>query len=82
MLTANHWTEHRVPNGGVRERNEGAEGAYSLMGWGGNSVNQPDPPELQETEPPTKGYTWRDPGLWQHMWQRMDLLDISSRRDP
>ncbi|KRY63398.1 hypothetical protein T11_520, partial [Trichinella zimbabwensis] len=25
MLTANHWTEHRVPNGGVRERMEGAE---------------------------------------------------------
>ena len=25
MLTANHWTEHGVPNGGVRERTEGAE---------------------------------------------------------
>ena len=25
MLTANHWTEHRVPNGEVRERAEGAE---------------------------------------------------------
>ena len=23
MLTANHWTEHKVPNGGVRERTEG-----------------------------------------------------------
>jgi len=25
MLAANHWTEHRDPNGGVRERTEGAE---------------------------------------------------------
>jgi hypothetical protein len=25
MLTANHWTEHRDPNGGVRGRSEGAE---------------------------------------------------------
>jgi hypothetical protein len=26
MLAANHWSEHGVPNGGVRERTEGAEG--------------------------------------------------------
>jgi hypothetical protein len=25
MLAANHWTEHRVLKGGVRERTEGAE---------------------------------------------------------
>ena len=25
MLTANHWTEHGVPTGRVRERTEGAE---------------------------------------------------------
>jgi hypothetical protein len=25
MLEDNHWTEHRVPNGGVRERTEGDE---------------------------------------------------------
>jgi hypothetical protein len=25
-LEANHWTEHRVPNGGIRGRTEGAEG--------------------------------------------------------
>jgi hypothetical protein len=29
MLTANHWTEHGVPIGGVRERTEGAEGVCS-----------------------------------------------------
>jgi hypothetical protein len=27
MLTANLWTKHRDPNGGVRGRTEGAEGA-------------------------------------------------------
>jgi hypothetical protein len=26
MLTAIHWTEHRVPNEGARERTQGAEG--------------------------------------------------------
>jgi len=26
MLAAKHWTEHGDPNGGVRERTEGAEG--------------------------------------------------------
>jgi hypothetical protein len=25
MLVANHWTEHRVSNGGVRERTKGAD---------------------------------------------------------
>jgi hypothetical protein len=29
MLAANHQTEHRAPNGGVRGRTEGAEGALS-----------------------------------------------------
>jgi hypothetical protein len=32
MLTANHWTEHRDPNGGVRERTEGAEGVCNPIG--------------------------------------------------
>jgi hypothetical protein len=26
MLTAIHWTEHRVPNEGARESTQGAEG--------------------------------------------------------
>jgi hypothetical protein len=26
MLAADHFTEHRLPNGGVRERAEGAKG--------------------------------------------------------
>ena len=32
MLLANHWTEHRVPNGGARERTQGAEGVCSPIG--------------------------------------------------
>ena len=52
MLPANHWTEHRVPNGGVRERTEGAEGVCNHRK--NNSINQPDPPELPGTKPPIK----------------------------
>jgi hypothetical protein len=32
MLSANNWTEDKVPSGGARERTEGAEGACSLIG--------------------------------------------------
>jgi hypothetical protein len=32
MLTATHWTEHRVPNGRARERTQGAEGVCSPIG--------------------------------------------------
>jgi hypothetical protein len=32
MLTANHWTEHRVPDGEVEEGTEGAEGVCSPIG--------------------------------------------------
>jgi hypothetical protein len=32
MLAANHWAEHGVPNGGVRERTEGAEGVCNPIG--------------------------------------------------
>jgi hypothetical protein len=32
MLEANHWTEHRVPNGGVRERTQEAEGFCNPIG--------------------------------------------------
>jgi hypothetical protein len=40
MLAANHWTEHRVPNGGVRERTEGAEGVCNPIGRTTISNNQ------------------------------------------
>jgi hypothetical protein len=32
MFTANHSTEHRVPNGGVRQRTEGGEGVCNPIG--------------------------------------------------
>jgi hypothetical protein len=47
-----------------------------------NNVNQPVPPELQGTKPPTKEYTRRDSRLQQHMQQRMALLEINERRGP
>jgi hypothetical protein len=34
MLAAKQWTEHGVPDGGVRERTEGAERVCSPMGGG------------------------------------------------
>jgi hypothetical protein len=32
MLAAKHWPEHGVPNGGVREKIEGAEGVCNPIG--------------------------------------------------
>jgi hypothetical protein len=32
MLSANHWTEHSVPNGEAREKTLGAEGVCSPIG--------------------------------------------------
>jgi hypothetical protein len=32
MLTAIHWTEHRVSNEGARERSKGVEEVYSSIG--------------------------------------------------
>jgi hypothetical protein len=32
MLSANHWTEHKVLNGEARERIEGIEEVYSPIG--------------------------------------------------
>jgi hypothetical protein len=55
MLPANHWTEHRILNGGVRGRTEGAEGVCSLIGGTTISNNQ-NPPELPGTKLPTKEY--------------------------
>jgi hypothetical protein len=44
MLTANHWTDHGVPNGGVRERTEGAEGACHPTGRITTETNQTHTP--------------------------------------
>jgi len=32
LLAANHQTEHKDPNGGLRERTEGVEGVCNLIG--------------------------------------------------
>jgi hypothetical protein len=60
MLAANHRTEHRNPNGGVRERTERAEGVC-------NPIGRTTISELPGTNPPTKEYTWRDPWLQLNM---------------
>jgi hypothetical protein len=67
MLTANHWTEHKVPNGGVREKTEGVEGVCHSIGRTTISTHQTFPPEHSGTKPPIKQYTWRDPLLQPHM---------------
>ena len=63
LHTANHWTEHGISNGGVRERAERSWRCLQLHRKN-NNINQPDPwpPELPETKPPTKEYTWRNHG--------------------
>jgi hypothetical protein len=66
MSAANHWSEHRKPNGGVRGKTEGAEGVCNPIGNTIISTNQ-YPPELPSTEPPTKEYTCKDPWLQLHM---------------
>ena len=70
-----------VPDGGVVQGTEGAEGGCSPH-RGSNSVNRPDPPELLRTVSPTKEYKWRDPGCRPHMWQRLALLDIRYEERP
>ena len=49
------------------------KGLKELKGLTSNQT--PLSPELPGTKPPTKEYTWRDPWLQPHMWQRMALLD-------
>jgi hypothetical protein len=60
MLAANHWTEHGVPNRGVRERTEGDERVCNPIGRTTILTNQTPPhsPELPGTKPSTKEYTW------------------------
>ena len=60
MLTANHWTKHRVPDGGAGEGNEGAEGVYSHMEGATVSTGQ-TPWSSPGTGSPTKEYSRRLP---------------------
>ena len=62
MLTANHVTENRIPNGGVKEMSEGTKGVCNPIGRTTISANQTPPTaELPGIKPPTKEYTWRYP---------------------
>jgi len=63
MLVTNHWTEHGVSNGGVRERTEGTEGVFNPIGRTTFSTSQTASfPVFPGTKPPTKEYTWSN--LW------------------
>ena len=63
MLAVNHRTEHRDPNGGAKERTEGAEGVYNPIGKTTISTNQ--------TPQSSKGLKhqprWTDPCPQPHM---------------
>jgi hypothetical protein len=61
ILLASHLTEPGNPNRRARGRTKGAEGNCNPI-VRTISTNQPDPPELPGTKPPTKEYTWKD--LW------------------
>jgi hypothetical protein len=79
MLTANLWTEHGVPNRGVREKLKELKGFATHRK---NNINQPVFPELSGSKPQTKEYTWRDPWLQQHVYQKMVLSDNNGRKGP
>jgi len=82
MLPANHWTEHGNSKEGL------GEGLKEMKGFAtpqkNSTVNQPDPPELPKTKPPTKEYTLRGPmapaayvtedGLVWHQWEGRSLI--------
>ena len=66
MLAVYHVTEHWDPNGGIRGRTEGTKGVFNPIGRTTISTDQIIP-ELPETKPPTKEYTWRDTWLQLHI---------------
>jgi hypothetical protein len=74
MITANHWTEQRVPSRGVRK------GLKESKGIATSQEEQKffTPQELPGTKPSTKEYTW----LQLHRLQRMALSGINGRRGP
>ena len=84
MLKANHWTEHGVPNGGVGEVTEGAEGVCSPM-EGATVSTVPDPPSPRapgdwttnqriHMERPMALATYvAEGGLVGHQWEELPL---------
>jgi hypothetical protein len=69
ILTANLGSEPGDPNGRVMGKTAGAEGDCNTIGRtiSTNWIPHPHPPELPETKPPTKEYTWMGPWLQLHM---------------
>ena len=59
----NEWTDHRVPNGGVRERIEEAEGVYNPIGRTTISTKQCSQ-ALNHQTPSTHGGTHGSSHIW------------------
>jgi hypothetical protein len=78
MLTANHWTEQRVPNGGARKRTERGNGVCNPIGRTAISTRCPRAPRGQPKG--TCGGTHDSSCICRPT--RMALLDINGRRDP
>jgi hypothetical protein len=57
MLADNYWNEYGVPNGGFRERTEGAEGVGNPIGRTTISTNQTHS-KLPVVKTPNNIYTW------------------------
>ena len=81
MLAANHWTERGVPDGGVGEGTEGAEGVCSPMGeqqcqlarlsrapwvW---TTNQ----RIHMERPTAPATHVEEDGLVEHQWEKRPL---------
>jgi hypothetical protein len=61
MLVANHFNEHWDP---IEDLEKGLKELKGFAAYRkNNNINQPNSPELPDTKPPTKEYTWRDPWL-------------------
>jgi len=82
MLAANHWTEHRDPNGGVKGRTEGAKGFCKLIGRTTISTNRTlqnsqglnhQPKSTHEGPMAPAAYVAED-GLFRHQWEERPLV--------
>ena len=77
MLTAIHWTEHRVYNVGARERAQGAEGVYSPIDGTTIWTNQyPQSSDGLNHQPKNKHGGTQDSS---HIWRRGRTCGISMR---
>jgi hypothetical protein len=82
MFTANHWTEHGTPKGGVRERTEGAEVVCNPIGKTTLSINQTSQSSQGLNHLP-KSTHWgvhgsaayvAEDGLGGHRWEKRPLV--------